>query len=113
MQEVRQQHEVVAATKVDVKGTAFNRGVPIPDAGFLGVFLRHLQHGFPIKRGDFRQLIIYGEADAEQAVTGGNCIIYGDTAPSPGVTFDFSHTEPIGACGLSAPASRTAPSVFR
>src|SRR5688500_10248399 len=72
VQEVRQQHEVVAGAILDVKSAAFDCAVAVCDSCFLSILFRDFKDGFPIERGYFCLRVVLCESDTEKTVTSGD-----------------------------------------
>ena len=72
MQEVRQQHQIVAGSIIDIERAAGFGLITIGNAGSLRILFGDFQDVRPIDRGDFDLRILFGERDAVQPVTGGD-----------------------------------------
>ena len=70
MQEIRNQHEIVAGPEIDVERAAGFCLVAIADARGLGILFCYFQYVRPINGGNLDLRILFGERDAVQAVTG-------------------------------------------
>src|SRR5581483_2854380 len=72
VEEVGEQHQVVAGTEVNVEGAAVQGAVTIGDTGFVRVLLRDGEDRLPVHGDDFSLGIRLGNGDAEQAMPRGD-----------------------------------------
>ena len=72
VQEVREQHDVVARAVVHFKGAAFNRAVASAHARAARVLFSHLKHVRPVHRRHLRVRVLPRDGDPEHAVARGD-----------------------------------------